>query len=66
MSPTTQLLIAFLKQMEFSTLTRRVAEFAELDSGAIEPSTAVVPKTDRPAAAPPRRSRPACRSPAAA
>jgi DNA polymerase-1 len=44
-------LIAFLKQMEFSTLTRRVAEFAQLDSGAIEPSSVVVAKTDRPAAA---------------
>src|SRR5881394_392261 len=28
-------LIAFLKKMEFSTLTRRVAEFAGLDAGAI-------------------------------
>jgi len=44
-------LIAFLKQMEFSTLTRRVAEFAQLDSGAIEPSSMVVAKTDRPAPA---------------
>src|SRR5436305_1125370 len=32
-------LIAFLKKMEFSTLTRRVAEFAGLDAGAIEPSS---------------------------
>src|SRR3954453_9348135 len=31
-------LISFLKKMEFSTLTRRVAEFAGLDAGAIEPS----------------------------
>jgi DNA polymerase I len=30
-------LIAFLKAMEFNTLTRRVAEFAQLDAGAIEP-----------------------------
>ncbi len=30
-------LIAFLKAMEFSSLTRRVAEFAEIDAGAIEP-----------------------------
>src|SRR5499433_2095525 len=30
-------LIAFLKAMEFSTLTRRVAEFAGIDPGAIEP-----------------------------
>jgi DNA polymerase-1 len=29
-------LIAFLKAMEFSTLTRRVAEFAGVDAGAIE------------------------------
>jgi|tagenome__1003787_1003787.scaffolds.fasta_scaffold20961384_2 DNA polymerase-1 len=32
-------LISFLKKMEFSTLTRRVAEFAGLDAGAIEPSS---------------------------
>jgi DNA polymerase-1 len=30
-------LIAFLKAMEFNALTRRVAEFAQLDSGAIVP-----------------------------
>jgi len=36
--PDHKLLIAFLKQMEFSTLTRRVAEFASLDAGAIDPS----------------------------
>ncbi|HEY4736387.1 MAG TPA: DNA polymerase I, partial [Xanthobacteraceae bacterium] len=30
-------LIAFLKAMEFNALTRRVAEFAQLDTGAIEP-----------------------------
>src|ERR671930_1460629 len=29
-------LIAFLKAMEFTTLTRRVAEFADIDPGAIE------------------------------
>jgi len=44
-------LIAFLKQMEFSALTRRVADFAGLDSGAIEASKVATPKTDRPAAA---------------
>src|SRR5712671_943140 len=53
--PDHRLLIAFLKQMEFSTLTRRVAEFAQIDSGAIDPSSAAVPKTvretDRPASA---------------
>ena len=41
-------LVAFLKQMEFSALTRRVAEFAGLDSGAIEASKVVTPGTDRP------------------
>ena len=30
-------LVAFLKAMEFSTLTRRVAEFGEIDAGQIEP-----------------------------
>src|SRR6202050_15590 len=30
-------LVAFLKAMEFTTLTRRVAEFAGVDAGAIEP-----------------------------
>ncbi len=38
--PDHKLLIAFLKVMEFSALTRRVAEFAGIDSGAIEPSAA--------------------------
>ncbi len=42
-------LIAFLKAMEFTTLTRRVAEFASIDAGAIEPDSAL--KT----AAPPAR-----------
>src|SRR6185295_6957650 len=37
--PDYRLLIAFLKQMEFSTLTRRVAEFGKLDPGAIDPSS---------------------------
>src|ERR1044072_5142646 len=45
-------LIAFLKQMEFSALTRRVAEFAGLDPGAIEASKVITSKTDRPGAAP--------------
>ena len=47
-------LIAFLKAMEFSTLTRRVAEFSGADAGAIEPSAAA-PQRERataPAAAP--------------
>src|SRR6195256_4722447 len=34
--PDYKLLIAFLKAMEFSTLTRRVAEFADIDAGEIE------------------------------
>src|SRR5689334_376043 len=51
--PDHKLLIAFLKQMEFSALTRRVAEFSGADAGAIAPSTAAVPKTDRPASAAP-------------
>ena len=37
--PDYKLLIAFLKQMEFSGLTRRVAEFGNLDAGAIDPSS---------------------------
>src|SRR6202166_1575603 len=32
-------LIAFLKAMEFNSLTRRVAEFADIDVGQIEPQT---------------------------
>ena len=35
-------LIAFLKAMEFNVLTRRVAEFAQLDAGAIEPDAGLV------------------------
>jgi DNA polymerase-1 len=56
--PDHKLLIAFLKAMEFSTLTRRVAEFAAIDAGAIDPSAAA-PQRERaatpapsPAAAP--------------
>ena len=56
-------LIAFLKAMEFSTLTRRVAEFAGVDAGAIDPSSARRRSAAR--TAPPRRlvrrRRPACR-----
>src|SRR5712672_3358887 len=39
-------LIAFLKAMEFSTLTRRVAEFAKIETGQIEadPALRVLPK----------------------
>src|SRR5215218_8779506 len=36
--PDYKLLIAFLKAMEFSTLTRRVAEFSGIDASQIEPS----------------------------
>src|SRR5579883_1750964 len=35
-------LIAFLKAMEFNTLTRRVAEFAGMDAGAIAPDARLV------------------------
>jgi len=35
--PDQKRLIAFLKAMEFSSLTRRVAEFAEVDAGEVEP-----------------------------
>src|SRR3954470_12484854 len=36
--PDYKLLIAFLRAMEFSTLTRRVAEFSGIDASQIEPS----------------------------
>jgi DNA polymerase-1 len=49
-------LIAFLKQMEFSTLTRRVAEFGQVDSGSVEPST--VPLAAQRTAAPSAASSP--------
>ena len=35
-------LIAFLKAMEFSSLTRRVAEFSDIDTNAIEPDAKLV------------------------
>src|SRR3974390_938791 len=35
-------LIAFLKAMEFNAITRRVAEFAQLDAGAIAPDARLV------------------------
>ncbi len=35
--PDYKLLIAFLKAMEFSSLTRRVAEFSSIDVAEIEP-----------------------------
>ena len=37
-------LVAFLKAMEFSSLTRRVGEFASIDIGAIEPDAKLVAK----------------------
>jgi DNA polymerase-1 len=37
-------LVAFLKAMEFNSLTRRVAEFASLDAGAIAPDERMVGK----------------------
>jgi DNA polymerase-1 len=49
-------LIAFLKAMEFSTLTRRVAEFSSVDAGAIEPSAAAPQTARSPAAAVPTAS----------
>src|SRR5262245_30196365 len=46
-------LIAFLKAMEFSSLLRRVAEFADIDVNAIEPDSAnVARKPGAPPAAP--------------
>jgi DNA polymerase-1 len=50
--PDHKLLIAFLKGMEFSTLTRRVAEFAGVDAGAIDPSAAA-PQIQRASASAP-------------
>jgi DNA polymerase-1 len=50
-------LLAFLKAMEFTTLIRRVAEFADIDASAIEPDANVVP--GRSAASSPETSAPA-------
>src|SRR6266853_1790848 len=44
-------LIAFLKAMEFNTLTRRVAEFSAIDAGEIEPDEKLV--AGRAASSPP-------------
>lgn len=41
--PDARKLIAFLKAMEFSTLTRRVAEYAKMNAGEIEADTGVRP-----------------------
>jgi len=35
-------LIAFLKAMEFNTLTRRVAEFSDVDAGEVEPDSQLI------------------------
>jgi DNA polymerase-1 len=40
--PDGKALVAFLKAMEFTTITRRVAEIFEVDAGAIEPDPAFV------------------------
>jgi DNA polymerase-1 len=50
-------LLAFLKAMEFSSLTRRVAEFADIDAGSIEADPNFVP--GRNAASPPDTGAPA-------
>ena len=55
-------LIAFLKAMEFNSLTRRVAEFASVDAGAIAPDERMMGKgmaapTDK-SSPPPLRGRP--------
>jgi DNA polymerase-1 len=39
--PDSRKLIAFLKAMEFSTLTRRVAEYAQIDPSDVEPDAAL-------------------------
>jgi DNA polymerase-1 len=39
--PDARKLIAFLKAMEFSTLTRRVAEYSQIDPADVEPDTAM-------------------------
>src|SRR5262249_49516681 len=41
-------LIAFLKAMEFNSLTRRVAEFSGIDAAAIEPDATLAGGADRP------------------
>src|SRR6201982_607320 len=41
--PDAKKLIAFLKAMEFSTLTRRVAEYSQIDPGQIEASASPAP-----------------------
>ncbi|MGE0678684.1 DNA polymerase I [Pseudolabrys sp.] len=45
-------LIAFLKAMEFNTITRRVAEEAEIDASQIEPDTRLIAGTPKLGSAP--------------
>src|SRR5271169_5104108 len=54
-------LVAFLKAMEFSSLTRRVAEFAEIDANEVEPDAKLTGKgtrTSADASLPPSLGRP--------
>ncbi len=55
--PDYKLLIAFLKQMEFNTLTRRVAEFADIDANQIDASSSASLTSAAPAA--PKQAAPA-------
>ena len=59
--PDARKLIAFLKAMEFSTLTRRVAEYSQIDPSDVERTTgtAAAPAASRPARRRRRRARPA-------
>jgi DNA polymerase I len=54
--PDARKLIAFLKAMEFSTLTRRVAEYAQIDPADVEPDASNKSAGTRPAASPPAAS----------
>ncbi|MFL6816472.1 MAG: DNA polymerase I [Bradyrhizobium sp.] len=54
--PDARKLIAFLKAMEFSTLTRRVAEYAQIDPADVEPDASNKSAGARPAANPPAAS----------
>ena len=51
--PDARKLIAFLKAMEFSTLTKRVAEYSEIDASDVAPQQAAQSSSAR--AMPPRR-----------
>src|SRR5215212_4150922 len=54
--PDARKLIAFLKAMEFSTLTRRVGEYAQIDPADVEPDAGNKSAGARPAANPPPAS----------